>query len=98
MPTVFLPGIGATMRTLGTRSAIARSSARLVILEQPQTGFEFDFVLRDHRSGLDLDDSHVEAEVLERLFQNLRLAADFLFVFLVANFSLGSSKSSGGSS
>ena len=32
MPTEFLPGIGATIRTLGTRSAIARSSARLVIL------------------------------------------------------------------
>ena len=32
MPTVFLPGIGATMRTLGTRRAMARSSARPVIL------------------------------------------------------------------
>ena len=33
MPTVVLPGIGATMRTLGTASAIARSSARLMIRE-----------------------------------------------------------------
>ena len=32
MPTVFLPGIGATIRTLGTRRAMARSSARPVIL------------------------------------------------------------------
>ena len=32
MPTLFLPGIGATMRTLGTRRAIAKSSARPVIL------------------------------------------------------------------
>ena len=31
IPTVFLPGIGATIRTLGTRSAIARSSASPVI-------------------------------------------------------------------
>ena len=31
MPTEFFPGIGATMRTLGTRRAIARSSARFVI-------------------------------------------------------------------
>ena len=33
MPTVVLPGIGATIRTLGTARAIARSSARLMILE-----------------------------------------------------------------
>ena len=33
IPTVFLPGMGATIRTLGTRSAIARSSASPVILE-----------------------------------------------------------------
>ena len=30
-PTVFFPGMGATIRTLGTRRAIARSSARPVI-------------------------------------------------------------------
>ena len=28
IPTVFFPGIGATMRTLGTRNAIATSSAK----------------------------------------------------------------------
>ena len=33
IPTVFLPGIGATIRTLGTRKAIARSSASPVIFE-----------------------------------------------------------------
>ena len=33
IPTEFLPGIGATMRTLGTRRAIAKSSAKPVILE-----------------------------------------------------------------
>ena len=33
MPTVVLPGIGATIRTLGTARAIARSSARLMIFE-----------------------------------------------------------------
>ena len=33
MPTVDLPGIGATIRTLGTARAIARSSARRWILE-----------------------------------------------------------------
>ena len=86
MPTVFLPGIGATMRTLGTRRAIARSSARSGDLRQPQAGFELDFVLGDDRAGLDLDDLDVEAEVLERLFEDLRLAADFLLVLLVADF------------
>ena len=33
MPTVVLPGIGATIRTLGTAKAIARSSARPVIFD-----------------------------------------------------------------
>ena len=33
MPTVVLPGIGATIRTLGTARAIARSSARLMIFD-----------------------------------------------------------------
>ena len=32
IPTLFFPGIGATMRTLGTRSAMAKSSARPAIL------------------------------------------------------------------
>ena len=73
------------MRTLGTRSAIARSSARLGDLRQPQAGFELDFVLGDDRAGFDFDDADVEAEVLERLFENLRLAADFLLVLLVAD-------------
>ena len=85
MPTVFLPGIGATMRTLGTRRAIARSSARPVILRQPQAGFELDFVLGDDRAGFDFDDADVEAEVLERLFEDLGFAADFLLVLFVAD-------------
>ncbi len=33
IPTVVLPGIGATIRTLGTARAIARSSAKLMIRE-----------------------------------------------------------------
>ena len=49
-------------------------------LRQPQAGFELDFELRDDRPGLDLDDFDVEAEVEERLFQDLGLAADFFFV------------------
>ena len=54
-------------------------------LREPQAGFELDFELGDDRAGLDLDDLHVEAEVVERLFQDLGLAADFLFVLLVAD-------------
>ena len=33
IPTVFFPGIGATIRTLGTLKAMAKSSARPVIFE-----------------------------------------------------------------
>ena len=54
-------------------------------LRQPQAGFQLDFVLGDDRAGLDLDDADVEAEVLERLLQDLGLAADFLLVLLVAD-------------
>ena len=54
-------------------------------LRQPQAGFELDLELGDHRAGLDLDDFDAEAEIEERLFQNLGLAADFLFVLLVAD-------------
>ena len=77
------------MRTLGTRRAMARSSARLGDLRQPQAGFELDFELGDDRAGLDFDDFDVEAEVEERLFQDLGLAADFLLVLLVADFLAG---------
>ena len=54
-------------------------------LRQPQAGFELDFVLGDDRAGFDFDDVDVEAEVVERLFQNLGLAADFFFLLLVAH-------------
>jgi hypothetical protein len=45
--------------------------------------------LRDYRARLDLDHADVEAEVLERLFQNFRLAAELLFVLLIADFVVG---------
>ena len=53
-------------------------------LAQPQAGLELDFELGDHRPGLDLDHADVEAEVGERLFQDLGLAADFFLVLLEA--------------
>ena len=68
-PTVFLPGIGATTRTAGTRSAIARSSAAPITFESRRPGFQFQLELRDDRTGVDLGDLHVQAEFLERLFQ-----------------------------
>ncbi len=49
---------------------------------EPQAGFELDLELRDHRPGLDLDDFDVEAEIEERLFQDLGLAANVLLVLL----------------
>ena len=69
MPTVFLPGIGATMRTLGTLRFRARSSARRGDLVDAQAGFQGDLELRDDRAGVDADDADVEAEVGEGLFQ-----------------------------
>ena len=85
MPTVFLPGIGATMRTLGTRRAIARSSARPVIFDsrRPASSSTSYWAMTGPVSiSTTLD---VEAEVLERLLQDLGLAADFLLVLLVAD-------------
>ena len=54
-------------------------------LRQPQAGFQLDLELGDDRAGFDLDDLDVEAEVLERLLQDLRLAADFFLVLFVAD-------------
>ena len=51
-------------------------------LGQSQTGFQFDFVLGDHRTGLDFDDAHLEAKVGERLLKDFRLATDLLFLAL----------------
>ena len=54
-------------------------------LRQAQAGFQLDFVLGDDRAGFDFHDADVEAEVLERLFEDLRFAADFFFVLFVAD-------------
>ena len=52
-------------------------------LVDAHAGFESDFVLRDDGAGVDADDLDVEIEVLERLFQDDRLVAQFLIVLLV---------------
>ena len=54
-------------------------------LREPQAGFQLDLELGDDRAGFDLDDPDVEAEIEERLFQDLGLAADFFFVLFVAD-------------
>ena len=82
MPTVFLPGIGATMRTLGTLRLRARSSARVVILLSAQAGFQGDLVLRDDRAGVDADHADVELEIVERLLQQRGQLAQLLIVLL----------------
>ena len=69
MPTVFLPGIGATMRHarhLQVQGQVVGEGGDLV---DTQAGFERDLVLRDDRAGVDADDLHVQAEVGERLFE-----------------------------
>ncbi len=77
MPTVFLPGMGATMRTLGDAKRDRQVVGQAGDLGQSQAGFELDFVLSDDGAGLDLDDLYLEAEIEKGLLQNLRLAAHF---------------------
>ena len=82
MPTVVLPGIGATIRTLGTARAIARSSARLMILRDAQAGLELDLELGDHRAGVDLDDADLVAEVEQGPLQQHGPGVDLGLVLL----------------
>ena len=82
MPTVVLPGIGATIRTLGTARAIARSSARLMIRETRRPGLQLDLELGDHRPGVDLDDADLVAEVEQRPLQEHRPGVDLGLVLL----------------
>ncbi len=82
MPTVVCPGIGATMRTLGTARAIARSSARLMIFETAQAGFQLDLELGDHRAGIDLHDADLVAEIQEGPLQEHRPSMDLGLVLL----------------
>ena len=82
MPTVVLPGIGATIRTLGTARAIARSSARLMILRHAQAGLELDLELGDHRPGIDLDHADLVAEIEQGPLQQHRPGVDLGLVLL----------------
>ena len=83
MPTVFLPGIGATMRTLGTLQVQGQVVGQAGDLVDAQAGFQGDLVLRDDRAGVDADDADVEAEVRERLFQQGGPFAQLLVVLRV---------------
>ena len=57
MPTVFLPGIGATMRTLGTLQVQGQVVGQAGDLVDAQAGLQGDLVLRDDRAGVDADDA-----------------------------------------
>ena len=70
------------MRTLGTRKAMARSSARPGDAAEAQAGLQFHLELGDDRPGLNFDHANVEAEIGERLFQDFRLAADLFFLLV----------------
>ena len=69
MPTVFLPGIGATMRTLGTLQIQGEIVGQSRDLVDAQARFQGDLELRDDRAGVDADDADVEVEVGEGLLQ-----------------------------
>ena len=83
MPTVFLPGIGATMRTLGTLQVQGEVVGQARDLVDAQARFQGDLVLRDDRAGVDADDADVEAEVGEGLFQQGGPFAELLIVLVV---------------
>ena len=51
-------------------------------LGKPQAGFQLDLILRDHRSSLDLDHSHLEAKVGEGLLKYPSPLADLNFLFI----------------
>ncbi len=52
-------------------------------LGEPQTRFEFDFVLSDHGAGFDFHNTDIEAKAGERPLQQLGLVPHFLLVLLV---------------
>ena len=83
MPTVFLPGIGATMRTLGTLEVEGQVVGQAGDLVDAQAGLQGDLVLGDDRAGVDADDADVELEVLEGLLQQGGPLAQVLVVLLV---------------
>ena len=70
MPTVVLPGMGETIRTLGTASAIARSFASPTTRETRKPGFELDFEHGDDRACIDLHDPDDAAVLPQRLLQH----------------------------
>ncbi len=82
MPTVVLPGIGATIRTLGTARAIARSSARLMIFLtlRPASSSISNWVITGPVSIC--DDPHLVAEVEQRALQQQRPRVDLGLVLL----------------
>ena len=82
MPTVFCPGSGATMRTVGTFEVQREVVGEGRDLVEPQAGFQRDLVLRDDRPGVDADDLDVEAEVDEGLLQQRGHVAQLLLVLL----------------
>ena len=86
MPTVFLPGIGATMRTLGTRRAIARSSARPVIFDsrRPASSSTSYWAIT---GPVSISTTFtLKPKFGKRLLQDLGLAANFLFLLVKAEF------------
>ena len=51
-------------------------------LRQAEASLQFDLILRDDRTGLDLNHAHLEAEVAKRLFEHAGAVADFLLLLV----------------
>jgi hypothetical protein len=76
MPTVLLPGIGATMRIVSAFSARWMSLDSALICPTFTPGASASSYIGDDRPGVDLDDVALDVEFLQRLLEARRLLAD----------------------
>ncbi len=82
MPTVVLPGIGDddadARHGQGDRQVVGQADD----LRHPQAGLELDLELGDDRTGIDLHDADLVAEIQERPLQEHRPGVDLGLVLL----------------
>ena len=97
MPTTDSPGIGARMRTLTARSAMARSSASITMRRTLTPGAGLNSYIVMTGPGTHRDDFAFDAKVFELFLQDERVGLQRLFVDLDLLMSAGSRSSSGGS-
>ena len=82
MPTVVLPGIGATIRTLGNGQGDGQVVGQAHDPRDAQARLELDLELGDHRAGVDLDDADLIAEIEQGPLQQHGPGVDLGLVLL----------------